>query len=125
MDKKKVGMITDYHVPEGAMDDLRAGRFGFSVSVEQGEKDGRVQLPHEDHERREPRGNSPCSLHTRYCQMISMAVPATTAPAPAATRAFTASCAWRNSQEMTTTNNGLDCASGDTRLTARSPGPDM
>ena len=50
-------MIIDHHVPEGAMDDLRAGRFGFSVSVEPGEEDGRVQLPHEDHEQRKPRGN--------------------------------------------------------------------
>ena len=31
-------MLTDYHVPEGAMDDLRAGRFGLSVSVEPGEE---------------------------------------------------------------------------------------
>ena len=31
-------MLTDYHAPEGAMDDLRAGRFGFSVSVEPGEE---------------------------------------------------------------------------------------
>ena len=45
-----------------------------------------------------------------------MAVPATTATAPAATRAFTASYVWRNSHEMKTTNNGLDCASGDTKI---------
>ena len=31
-------MLIDHHVPEGAMDDLRAGRFGFSVSVEPGEE---------------------------------------------------------------------------------------
>ena len=31
-------MLTDYHVPEGAMDALRAGRFGLSVSVEPGEE---------------------------------------------------------------------------------------
>ena len=48
-------MLIDHHVPEGAMDDLRARRFGFSVSVEPGEKDGRVQLPHENHEQRSRR----------------------------------------------------------------------